>query len=290
MINNRLINWANTGVLYNVEAGCYNAKYDLNQLAFLQNPSSQNSDATSFIQLNGQGCVRYVPRPSSAPDSPNESLEFSFKTQSDQSVLLDTPGSEFLVHTQGPAIVIRNKDDSYSKAILERGIAFNDGEWHTIRLDKSEQKVNFELDGKYKQEFPLTRRNKLTPFHLGCPRGTGADDRQLKFKLNELKNFKGRVRNVVYQSGSSSRVNLGERLDAGDAVALVEGVVQWNSDGSKKSRQQPGERAVGLRENSFLKLDKVNFDQNSNISFWFKVISIRFNLIFINFNNNFNVY
>lgn len=278
MINNRLINWANMGVLYNVEAGCYNSRYALNQLAFLQSPPAasgdSNGDSSSepYIDLNGQGCVRYVPR--AASDAPTESLEFSFKTQSDQAVLLDSPGAEFLVHTQGPAIVIRNKDDSYSRAILERGIAFNDGLWHTIRLDKTEHKVDVVLDSKYRQDLPLTRtRNKLTPFHVGCPRG--AADAKLKFKLNELKNFKGRVRNVIYQSGNQ-RANLGDRLEAADPVVLVEGVVQWSSGGGsdqagRQRNQQPGERAVGLKEHSFLKLDKVNFDQNSNISFWFKV-------------------
>lgn len=245
----------------------------MNQLIFLQKPtqssqSSQEAD-TTFLQLNSNGCIKYHPREKS--ESGSESLEFSFKTQSDQAVLFDSPGSEFVIHTQGPSISIRNKDDSISRAVSERGIAFNDGQWHKIRLEKSEQKVDIELDGKYRQELPLTRRsNKLAPFHVGCVR-TGDD--KPKFKLNELKNFRGRIQNIVYSSSSSGRVDLIDRLNNGDVSVLTEGVVHWTQANKRggNQRQQPDRGAVTLRENSFLKLDKVNFDQNSNISFWFKV-------------------
>lgn len=255
-----MINWANIGVLYNVEAGCYTTSKAQSQ------PKQPDS---SFIHFNGNGCIKFAPK--SSGDTSIETLELLFKTQSDQAVLLYSSGSEFLIHTQGPALVIRNKDDSLSKVIAERGVAFNDGEWHKLKLDKSgELKIDVELDGRYKQEFPLTRRNKLTPLHVGCTRL----DEKLKFKLNELKSWRGRVQNVVYGNGGGNKVDLGEKLNLGDGVVLVEGVVQWSVAG-KNGGQRPPEGAVGFKENSFLKLDKINFDQNSNISFSFKVKKIK---------------
>ena len=159
VINNRLIDWSKTGKIYNIEAGCYNYRYAPNQLMFLQNQqvNKNGNEPAAFVSFNGDGCLKYSP----AGNSDNETVEFMFKTGGDKMVIFDSASSQFLIHTQGPAITIRNRDDSNVQVIMERGVVFNDENFHRLRLEKSGLNVLVELDSKYKQNFVLARRSRL---------------------------------------------------------------------------------------------------------------------------------
>ena len=264
VINNRLIDWSNKGTVYNVEAGCYNYRYAPNQLLFLQGQQLNDANSPASVQFNGDGCLKYNPN---TRGNEKETVEFVFKTGGDQMVLFDSMGSEFIVHTQGPSIVVRSKDDSNIKAVMERGIVFNDGNLHKLKLEKSDLKVELELDSKYKLEFSLSRRNKLGPFFLGCSR-----DRKFKSKLVSLKDLKGSLLNLVYTSNGQNKIDLVEKLNSGDSTLLVDGSVLWSVSEGKPSANDnnKNENAITFKETSFLKLDKIDFDQNSNITFSFK--------------------
>jgi hypothetical protein len=89
----------------------------------------------SNIQLNGDGSVKYQSSKSNNLND-NETIEFLFKSNGDRMVMLDSMGSDFLIHLQGPGLTIRNKDDTFSTTLIERGIDFNDGHLHKFKLEK----------------------------------------------------------------------------------------------------------------------------------------------------------
>jgi WD40 repeat protein len=265
VINNRLIDWTNKGSLVNIEAGCYHYKLAPNQIFFLQ-LDQEDLESSSNIQLNGDGCVKYQSSKSNNLND-KETIEFLFKSNGDRMVMLDSMGSDFLIHLQGPGLTIRNKDDTFSTTLIERGIDFNDGHLHKFKLEKQNDKIEIELDNKYKTEYKLSKqRSQLGPFYLGCTR-----DSKLKTRLMELKDFKGNFLNVVY-----SKIDLVDALNDGEQSTLTDGQILWNTGGTSRTissgnRNGNDESTVMLSEaNSFLKLDKIDFDSNSNISFSFK--------------------
>jgi hypothetical protein len=261
VINNRLIDWSKNGKIYNIEAGCYNYRYAPNQLMFLQNQqvNENGNGASSFINFNADGCLKYSPTSS----SDSETIEFTFRTGGDKMVIFDSIGSQFLIYTQGPAVTIRSKDDSNSQTIMERGIVFNDENLHKLKLVKNGLNIQLELDSKYTQNFVLARRSKLGPFFIGCSR-----DKNIKNKLIELRDFEGNLQNVFYTSNGEKKVDLIEKLNAGDSLLLTDGSIKWNS--GLASTPSKDNDAVTFKENSFLKLEKINFDAQSDISFSFK--------------------
>lgn len=98
--------------MVNVEAGCYNYKF----------PPAIVTPADSLVaQLNGKGCVRYS-AVNEQGQAAGESLELMFKSNGDKMVLVDSIGGGFLVHLQGPGVVIRNKADTVSRIVMERGM------------------------------------------------------------------------------------------------------------------------------------------------------------------------
>ncbi len=265
VINNRLIDWSKTGKIYNIEAGCYNYRYAPNQLMFLQNQQANENGngASSFINFNGDGCLKYSP----TSNSDSETIEFAFRTGGDKMVIFDSIGSQFLVYTQGPAVTIRSKDESNSQTIMERGIVFNDENLHKLKLVKNGLNIQLELDSKYTQSFVLARRSKLGPFFVGCSR-----DKNIKNKLIELRDLEGNLQNVFYSSNGEKKVDLIEKLNAGDALLLTDGSIKWNS--GLASTPSKDNDAVTFKENSFVKLEKLNFDAQSDISFSFKNYNI----------------
>lgn len=265
VINNRLIDWTNKGNLFNVEVGCYHYKLAPNQIFFLQ-LDSEDLESSSNIQLTGAGCVRYHSKKTTVNDK--ESLEFLFKTTGDRMILFDSASSDFVIHVQGPALTIRNKDDSFATTLFERGVEFNDGNLHKFKLDRDENKIEIELDNKYKKEYSLSKRAQLGPFHLGCSR-----DRKLKTRLMELKDFKGQLLNVFYSVNGENKIDLVEALNDDDSSALTDGQVIWNNGASRAiaSGNKDNDQSVMFSEtNSFVKLNKIDFDANSNITFSFK--------------------
>lgn len=249
VINNRLVNWLSTGLLENIEVGCHGNRYEiLNQ--------GQQPEISS-LNLDSDGCVRYAPRTSSS----QESLEFYFKTGGDQHVILDSQSADFVVHTQGPSVVIRSRDDSSMAVVSERGVYFNDLNWHKIRLDKQDNKITLELDSKYKQEFVLAKRSSyLGPIVFGCSKSNN-------LRLNRLRNFAGAFKQIQHTSQSRS-VDLVEQLNAADGDLQIDGQVFWVN--SLQGSYENVDNSVTLRDSSFIQLDNLRFDKNSNISFMFK--------------------
>ena len=166
-------------------------------------------------------------------------------------VLLDSVGSEFIIHIQGPGLTVRNKDDTVSLTIIERGIEFNDGNLHKLKLDRTDTKIEIELDNKYKKEYILNKKTQLGPFNLGCSR-----DKKLKIRLTELKDFRGNLLNVFYSSSSQTKVDLVDTLNDGDSSALTDGNVLWNNGASRtiSSGNRVNDDSVMFNEaTSFLK-------------------------------------
>ncbi|CAF0717725.1 unnamed protein product [Brachionus calyciflorus] len=263
VINNRLINWLTTGTLYNIEAGCYNYRYEPNQLLLLQGqrPNTDNGDASTILNLNSNGCLRYTPKGNDL----RETIEFMFKTGGDNQVLIDSQNSDFIVHTQGPSLVIRSRDDTNMAIVLERGVYFNDLNWHRIKLEKFENsKITIELDSKYKQEFILSKRTgRLGPLLLGC-------SKKNTLKLNQiLKNFEGNLQNVYYSSNGNGKIDLIDKLNLADSSVQVDGQVQWVLN-TKNTNGKVVDNSITFKDNSYLKLDNLRFDTNSNISFGFR--------------------
>jgi hypothetical protein len=111
--NNRLINWQTTGVLNNIEVGCYSTRASS---ASNQNGGDESDANIPFIKFEKGGCLRYTPPKTLG--SERETIELQFKTSGDQLVLLDSTTSDFIIHTQGPALVVRSKDDSTVSATV----------------------------------------------------------------------------------------------------------------------------------------------------------------------------
>jgi hypothetical protein len=74
-----------------------------------------------------------------------------FKTADDRSALFYSAGSEVTIYTQGRAVVIRSSNGNTNYLVVERGIAFNDGNWHKLRIEKRDKKIEIYLDEKYTQ-------------------------------------------------------------------------------------------------------------------------------------------
>lgn len=219
LINSRLIDWSSKGSLVNVEAGCYNSKFP---------PTLISTSDSAVADYNGEGCIRYSARPTNGRLENKEVLEFTFRTSGDKMVLFDSFGGEFFIHLQGPSIVIRNKDDTSSRIVMERGISFNDGNYHKIKITKEDNTVDLLLDDKYKVNFELrSARGRLTDFYVGCAR-----DRRLKVKLIELKDFIGSIQDAIYTADGQSN-NLIEILNEVNSP-LVDGNVKWTTSDAKK--------------------------------------------------------
>jgi len=218
IVNSRLVDWAETGSLVNIEAGCYNYKFPGSVLSY---------DDSVVAELAGDGCLRYAASTTTAGS--RESLELVFATSGDRMVLVDSVGGEFVVYVQGPAVVIRGKEDTSSRIVMERGISFNDGSPHRLRLSRREGSVEMLLDDKFKAEFKLTARGggQIADFYLGC---AGAE--KVKVKLVELARFRGTLAAVGY-SVNEKATDLVREL-GGSGAALVEGRVVWNGEKSKQ--------------------------------------------------------
>ena len=152
----------------------------------------------------------------------SESLELMFKSNGDKMVLVDSLGAGFLIHLQGPGVVIRNKADTSSRIVMERGISFNDGNLHKLLLTRTKTGVELVLDGKYKAEFRLRPRTQFADFFLGCAR-----DRQLNMKFLEVSDLVGSIQNVVYTTNEQT-LNLINSLDEATSP-LVQGSIQWSA-------------------------------------------------------------
>jgi hypothetical protein len=270
--NNRLINWQTTGTLSNIEVGCYSTRVSSAAAA----PQTQNSDEADaglpFINFQKGGCIRYTPPKSLG--SERETIELQFRTSGDQLVLLDSTTSDFIIHTQGPALVVRSKDDITVTATVlgERGVSFSDNSWHRLSVEKADARVVVQVDGRYKQELALGRgRTRLGQVHVGCSR----DLPRLKHKLNTLRDFAGSMHSVAYNG-----VDFVERLNQADPAMLVDGAVVWNN--LARQRQQVDDAVSLLRDNSFVRLDRLSYDSAANLSFSFKTTESDGLLAFIN--------
>lgn len=243
-VNNKQIDWSNRGLLNNIEGGCYNDKYDSSLLSFVQN----SVDSSKVVTLDGEGCLKYTPtrNPSS------ESLEFLFKTTDDRSALFQSSGSDIYIHIQGPSVVIRNNNANINTLIIERGIAFNDGNWHKLRISKRDYQVEISLDDKYKQTIRLNRPTFLGSFYVGC----------LRSKINaDLKDFKGEISGLVY-SNDQTQEDLIDSLSRPDTNLLVDGGLGWKSRNGARDGSQT--EPVTLRNaNSFVHIENVGFGRNA---------------------------
>ena len=268
VINNRLVNWLSTGSLDNIEVGCHGNRNEI----LSQN---QESEVSSLV-LESDGCVRYAPSSSSNQDR----IEFFFKTGGDQYVIFDSQSADFIIHTQGPSLVIRSRDDSNKAVIAERGTYFNDLNWHKIRLEKQDNKITIEIDSKYKQELALTKRSSyLAPMLFGCSKSNN-------LRHNKLKNFVGSFKHIQHTSANGQSFDLIKELNANNDDLQLDGQVYWVN--SPINGYGNSADSVTLKDSSFIQLDNLRFDKNSNISFMFKTNEENALLALIDSTNNLN--
>ena len=251
VVNNRLIDWSIKGSLLNVEAGCYN--YEL--------PSLVEAPSTKNILFEGQGCLKYA---NTKLNANTETLSFTFRTTGDREVLVDSLGSEFLVHVQGPGITVRNKEGTYSKTIMSRGVSFSDGNPHKFKLSKKGETIEIEVDEVHKASFKLTKRALLSSFYLGCTR-----DKRVKNSLIQLKDLNGVLRDVVYTDSDTNKVDFLKLLVQENSALLVDGNVRWSSDPvdlktAEKSSVMLKDPAASVRIENF------NFNNGAQLKFMFK--------------------
>ncbi len=221
IVNSRLVDWADTGSLVNIEAGCYNYKFPGPVLSY---------DDSVMAELAGDGCLHYGSSGNTAAAGNKESLEMVFATSSDRVVLVESVGGEFVVYLQGPGIVIRGREDTSSRIVMERGISFNDGNPHRLKLSRRDGSVEMVVDEKFKTDFKMTSRSgQLVDFYLGC----GRTDR-IKVKLVELESFKGTLAAVSY-SLNDKVTDLVKSLSS-NAAPLVDGRVVWSGEKTKQVR------------------------------------------------------
>lgn len=253
VVNNRPINWMSIGQLFNIEAGCYGTP-------IISDENGQDN-SKSAITLIDQGCLRYV---STARGGDREALELAFHTDGgDLQTLFDS--SDFIIFTQGPSLVIRAKDDESNLAVVapERGVAFNDGSLHRLRIERqSDSSIHVNVDSRYKTEFQNSRRaNRLSPFYIGCNKGRNTP------KYNH---FDGSIQDLVYSS-DQSRVDLIQNLNDGDQSVQVDGVVAWTNPGRRtQPTSSPSDAVSLLKDNSFVRVERLNFDSNSQVTFAFR--------------------
>jgi hypothetical protein len=256
VINNQLIDWSRRGTLYDIEAGCYNDKFGPNYVSLMQK-SLSDVDSLGRAIFNGDGCIKYTPI---ARNPDREKIEFLFRTMDARSVLLQSIGSEFTVSTRGPAIVIRVRDSSY--LIAERGIAFNDGNLHKIKIEKTDQNIEVIVNDKYKQSVRLTKRSVLTAIYFGCSKSPFDTD------LNYLK---GQILDLTYTSNIIDKLDLINQMALQDVSVLTDKNVVFIPQNNKQDQLASKFEPVSLKEtNSFVLLDRLDFGQSSRISFSFK--------------------
>ena len=176
VVDGRTVDWSTTvsGSLVNIEVRPFSSFTQHNE-AFIQPPAPPDTRLlytnTSTTTTTG-GCVHYAAS-IGARVSDRETLELWFATGGDRQLLVDSLAGAFVVYTQGPAVVVRAKDEGTFAATIvgTRGLAFNDGAWHKLRVDKFDGKIVVELDGgKHKQEISSVKSaaRLLAPFRLGC--------------------------------------------------------------------------------------------------------------------------
>ena len=254
IVNNRLIDWLNKGDASDVEAG-YSDHRLTSELFFMP----VDAEALPHLLLGGDGCVRFTPESAGL----KESVEFLFKTSGDHMALFDSIGAGFAVFTRGPALVLRVRAEPYERTIMERGIVFNDGNLHKLRIERNGMKIEVEADNKYRQEVTLGRSTKLFPLYLGCASNKAELDAGLS------RDFIGAVYNLAYVR-NGSRVDLVELLGEGDPSLLVEGRVQWKA-ASRATTNVKNDEAITFKDASaFLSVDNIDFGPSSQVSFAFR--------------------
>jgi hypothetical protein len=130
-----------------------------------------------------------------------------------------------------------------------------------LSVEKADARVVVQVDNRYKQELSLSRgRTRLGQVHVGCSR----DLPRLKLK-NTLRDFEGSMHSVSYNG-----VDFVERLNQADSALLVDGAVVWNNLSKQRPRQQVDDAVSLLRDNSFVRLDRLAYDSSANLSFSFK--------------------
>ena len=269
-VNDRPINWAASGSLTNVQAGCYTS-------SMRSSGDDEETVNDGYIQYEKGACLKFTPS-KGGNSMERETCEMRFKTNGgDNLVLLDSVTSDFIVHTQGPAVVVSSKGESNSAntvtVVGERDDAFNDNAWHRLKLEKIDTQVSVEIDGKYKQELVLSRsRTKIGQVHVGCSRP----------RQNKLRDFEGQLTSIAYNG-----IDLGQRLNEADPSLLVDGAVLWHTPSRPRPRQEIVDAVSLLRDASFVKLDRLNFDPNVNLSFSFRTNEPNGLLAYVSSGSNF---
>ena len=256
VIGNKIIDWSISGSLYNIEAGCYNDIYRDNYLPFFQ--TSLNNDNSASIATFGK-CLKYSPP---SRNSDKETVEFMFKTSDDKSALFNSIGSDVNIYTQGPAVVIKSTGIT-NKLLVERGIAFNDGNWHTIRIEKNEFDILVSIDEKYAQLVRQNRRIQLGPFYIGCLRG----------KSNgEARDLKGEVASLVYSSSDQTKIDLIDGLSSLNQYILVDDNLKWIPSKDVAPIESKYTPITLTDSSSYVYLEGADFEKtpNSRILFSFK--------------------